>query len=272
MPKSISISRIDGKPGQVYYPLSLDEVPKPVPKEGEAVVRIQAAALNHRDLFIRQHLYPGTSFGIPLLSDGCGIVVSLGAGVDREWTGKRVVINPTQGWTESPAGPEDGEGVRILGGTRAWTNGTLQEFMAVDVSQLEEAPKHLDNVEAAALPLTGLTAWRAVMVKCGLSTIGPGKSILVTGIGGGVALMALQYAVAAGTDVYVTSGTQGKIDQAKKLGARGGVNYRDKDWNKKLLAMLPQSRKYLDAIVDGAGNDVVTKGVRLLRVSQAFPG
>lgn len=267
MPKSISISRVDGKPGRVYYPLSLDEAPKSSPKESEVVIRIHAAALNHRDLFIRQHLYPGTTFGVPLLSDGCGTVISIGAGVDRHWKGKRVVINPTQGWQDSADGPEDQIAVRILGGTKAIPNGTLQEYMTVDVSQLEEAPLHLDNVHAAALPLSALTAWRAVMVKCGPSCIGPGKNVLVTGIGGGVALMALQFAVAAGANVYVTSGRQGKIDNAKRLGASGGVDYKDKDWDKQLLAMLPQSRRYLDAIVDGAGGDIVTRALVLLKVS-----
>jgi len=94
MPKSISISKVDGKPGKVYYPLSLDEVEKQSPKAGEVVVKIHAAALNHRDLFIRQHLYPGTTFGVPLLADGCGTVVEVGSGVDSSWKGKRVVINP----------------------------------------------------------------------------------------------------------------------------------------------------------------------------------
>lgn len=267
MPKAISISRIDGKPGQVYYPLSLDEVPKPVPGEGEVTVQIHAAALNHRDLFIRQHLYPGTSFGIPLLSDGCGTIVSLGKGVDQVWRGKRVIINPTVGWKDSVDGPEDQNNVKILGGTKPLPNGTLQEYVVVKATELEEAPSHLDHVHAAALPLTALTAWRAVMVKCGRDRLGPGKNILITGIGGGVALMALQFAAATGANVYITSGTQTKIDEAKRLGAKGGVIYKEKDWDKKLMAMLPRSHSYLDAIVDGAGNDIVRKGIHLLKVS-----
>ncbi|KAJ9636485.1 hypothetical protein H2204_005318 [Knufia peltigerae] len=267
MPQSISIARVDGKPGKVYYPLSLDELPKPLPKAGEVVVRIHAAALNHRDLFIRQHLYPGTSFGIPLLSDACGTVTELGPGVDSTWKGKRVVINPTQGWQDSREGPEDQKSVRILGGTKYLPKGVLQEYFAVSFTQLEEAPDHLDDVHAAALPLTGVTAWRAVMVKCGPQNIGPGKNILITGIGGGVALMALQFAVASGANVYVTSGSREKILQAKSLGARDGVNYKDKEWDKALLSTLPSNRNYFDAIVDGAGNDVVNRAVNLLKVS-----
>lgn len=268
MPKSVSISKIDGKPGQVYYPLSLDEVSKPSPQKGEVLVQIHAAALNHRDLFIRQHLYPGTTFGVPLLADGCGTVVELGSGVDSSWKGKRVVMNPGEGWKDSMEGPEEKGGYKILGGTKTIPNGTLQEYMVVKESELEEAPEHLNNVEAAAIPLTGLTAWRAVMVKCGEHNIGPGKNVLVTGIGGGVALMALEFARAAGANVYVTSGSEDKLKKAKDLGAKGGVNYKEQGWDKKLLGMLTTEQKTFDAIVDGAGADIVEKGSRLLKVSK----
>lgn len=265
MPKSISISKVDGKPGKVYYPLSLDEVEKQSPKDGEVVVKIHAAALNHRDLFIRQHLYPGTTFGVPLLADGCGTVVEVGSGVDSSWKGKRVVINPGEGWQNSLEGPEDESGYKILGGTKTIPNGTLQEFMVVKQSELEEAPSHLTDVEAAAVPLTGLTAWRAVMVKCGSNNVGPGKNVLVTGIGGGVALKALAFAKAAGANVYVTSGSKEKIEKAKELGATGGVNYKEEGWDKKLLGMLTTEKKQFDAIVDGAGGDIVEKSARLLK-------
>ncbi|KAI1623721.1 alcohol dehydrogenase [Exophiala viscosa] len=265
MPKAISISKIDGKPGHVYYPLSLDEVPKPMPKARELLIKIQAAALNHRDLFIRQHLYPGTTFGVPLLADGCGTVVATGSDADSSWKGKRVIVNPGTGWKDSPDGPEDKSGYRILGGTKTNPTGTLQEYMVIDESEVEEAPEHLSSVEAAALPLTGLTAWRAVVSKCGEHNLKPGKNILITGIGGGVALMALEFARAAGANVYVSSGSEEKIQKAIKLGAKGGINYKEEAWEKKLLALLPEDNKQLDAIVDGAGGDVVEKGAKLLK-------
>lgn len=267
MPKSISVSKAEGKPGQVYHPLSLDEVSKPSPKSTELLIKIHAAALNHRDLFIRQSLYPGVGFGIPLLADGCGTVVGVGSSADQSWKGKKVVINPGTGWKDSPEGPEDKGGYKILGGTKMNANGTLQEFMIADQSEVEEAPSHLSPVEAAAIPLTGLTAWRAVMVKCGPHNLQPGRNILVTGIGGGVALMALEFARAAGANVWVTSGSEEKLQQAVKLGAKGGVNYKEKDWDKKLLGMLPDDNKQIDAIVDGAGSDVVSRGARLVKAS-----
>lgn len=266
MPKAISISKIDGKPGQVYYPLSLDDVPKPSPKGSELLIKISAAALNHRDLFIRQHLYPGTAFAVPLLADGSGWVESTGPSADQSWQGKKVVINPGTGWNDSTDGPEDPKGYKILGGTKTNPNGTLQEYMVIDQSEVEEAPAHLSMVENAAIPLTGLTAWRAVMVKCGEHNLKPGRNILITGIGGGVALMALTFATAAGASVWVTSGDQAKIDKAVALGAKGGVIYKEDAWEKKLLGMLPSSNKQIDAIVDGAGGDSIEKGARLLKV------
>ena len=266
MPKAVSVSKAEGKPGQVYHPLSLDDVPKPAPKSTQLLVKIHAAALNHRDLFIRQSLYPAIGFGIPLLADGSGTVEEVGPSADRSWKGKKVVVTPGEGWKDSPEGPEDKAGYKILGGTTTIPNGTLQEYMIIDQTEVEEAPSHLSMVEAAAIPLTGLTAWRAVMVKCGPQNIKPGRNILVTGIGGGVALMALEFARAAGANVWVTSSSEDKISQAVKLGAKGGVNYKEKDWDKKLLGMLPKENKKIDAIVDGAGSDVVSKGSRLVKV------
>ncbi|EMC96657.1 hypothetical protein BAUCODRAFT_108479 [Baudoinia panamericana UAMH 10762] len=264
MPRAITIRKVDGKPGQVYYPLDYIQLPEPQPKENEVVVKITAAALNHRDLFLRQHLYPGTTFGVPLLADGAGVVIATGSGSEaQKWKGKRVVLNPGTGWKDDPEGPESPKGYAILGGTKMNPLGTLGETVTIDASELEEAPSHLSSVEAAALPLAGLTAWRATMTKTGSAK--PGRNILITGIGGGVALMALLFAVAAGANVYVSSGSEEKLRKAKELGAVGGVNYKESGWEKKLQAQLPKDRQMLDAIIDGAGGDVVAMGAKLLR-------
>ena len=146
--------------------------------------------------------------------------------------------------------------------------GTLAEVVCIDASELEEAPEHLNDAEAAALPLTGLTAWRALFTKS--NNAKPGHNILVTGIGGGVALMALLFAVAQGCNVYVTSGSQEKIEKAKQLGAVGGVNYKEKTWEKKLVELLPKDRKWIDAIIDGAGGDVVSKASKIVKVSESL--
>lgn len=265
MVKAISIRKIDGKPGKVYYPLEHITLPDTTPKPNEVVVKISAAALNHRDLFLRQHLYPGTTFGVPLLADGTGIVTSTGSSPSaKRWQGKRVIINPGSGWKDDPEGPESPKGYAILGGTKMNPLGTLGETVTIDAGELEDAPAHLSSIEAAALPLTGLTAWRATMVKSGNAQ--PGRNILVTGIGGGVAIMALLFAVAAGANVYVSSGSEEKIERAKGMGAKGGINYKEKGWEKTLKGLLPKDRPFLDAIIDGAGGEVVEKGARLLKV------
>ncbi|KAG5294522.1 alcohol dehydrogenase [Histoplasma ohiense] len=268
--QAITIDSIDGKPGkpgQVYYPLSIKKLPIPRPQGNELLIKLTAAALNHRDLFLRQHLYPGVSFDVPLLADGVGIVISAGPEVKepQSWIQRRVVLNPGTGWLDSEEGPEAPTGYAIMGGTKFNSKGTLQEYVTIDVGEVEEAPAHLTDVEAAALPLTGLTAWRALVTKAGAKNSGKGAAILITGIGGGVALMALRFAVARGVHVVVTSSSDEKLKLAAGLGAKGGVNYKEPEWEKKALELLPAGKRNYDAIIDGAGGDSIEKGVKLLK-------
>ncbi|OWP04189.1 hypothetical protein B2J93_668 [Marssonina coronariae] len=263
MPKAIVMKHLEGKPGKVYYPLQLTEVPPPSPGPHELLIRIHAAALNHRDFFLRQALYPAPSFDVPLLADGCGVVQSAGTSASPSWVGKRVILVPGRGWTDCPEGPEAPAGYQILGGTKAIPLGTLQEVVAIHEDEVEEAPAHLSRTEAAALPLTGLTAWRAYVTKSGNAL--PGRNILITGIGGGVALNVLQFVVAMAGNAFVTSGSLDKIDRAKEMGAKGGVIYKTEGWEKELKKILPQDRPYIDAVIDGAGSDVIAKGTKLLK-------
>ncbi|EAW14175.1 putative alcohol dehydrogenase [Aspergillus clavatus NRRL 1] len=267
MSKAVFISKIDGKPGQVYYPLSVQTLPLPKPQGRELLLKMTAASLNHRDVFLRQHLYPGVTFDVPLGADGVGVVVGTGPDVSspERWQGKRVILNPGIGWKDSPDGPEHPKGYCIMGGTKFYNKGTLQEYLTIDESEVEEAPEHLSDAEAAALPLTGLTGWRALVVKAGERNSSKGAAVLITGIGGGVALIALRFAVARGADVYVTSSKEDKIQKAIELGARGGVSYKEDGWEKKLLGMLPDSKHNFDAIIDGAGGDSVEKAAKLLK-------
>lgn len=268
MHKAITIKSIEGSgspgiPGAVYYPLNLVAIPTPEVKDGEVLVRVRAAALNHRDLFIRQHLYPAISFTTPLLSDGCGIIVPSRPGPHPSGHERRVIFNPGSGWASDPDGPEKNQIYKIFGGTKSNPIGTLQEYIVIPASELEIAPPHLTDVEAAALPLAGLTAWRAFRTKS--NNAEAGRNVVITGIGGGVALMVLQFAVATKCNVFVTSSSEEKIARAKELGARGGVNYKEADWDQKLASLLPSSRPYIDAIIDGAGGDIVLRTYKLLK-------
>ena len=269
MPHRLTLRKKKGKPGQVYYPLQLHAVPKPVPGPGELLVKIEAAALNHRDYFIRQHLYPQISFDAALFSDGCGTVVELGPGCSARGAAllhQSVILTPCRGWGTDPDGPEDYSAFSSLGGTEPFTDlGCGQTYVAVHEDEVEPTPAHLTAAEGATIPSCGLTAWRALVTKSGNAL--PGRNVLVTGIGGGVALQVLQFAVALGLRVYVTSSSPAKIERAvRQLGARAGVVYRgDDEWHKKLAAMLPPDRPYLDAIIDGAGGDIVIKGMTMLK-------
>ncbi|KAL8822518.1 MAG: hypothetical protein Q9191_006748, partial [Dirinaria sp. TL-2023a] len=260
MPKSITISRTEE-----YHRLVLNDVPWPVPKPNELLLKVVAAALNHRDLYIRQNLYPSISFKNPLLADGCAIVLPHpdAAGSIKFPASQRVIINPGTGWLSDSSGPE--AAYTVLGGSSTTALGTLQEIIAVPVDDVVPAPEHLSDVEAAALPLTGLTAWRAFETKS--TNAEPGRNILVTGIGGGVALMVLLFAVAKGCNVFVTSSSVDKIDRAKSLGANGGVDYTDEEgWPKKLKSLLPKDRPFLDAVIDGAGGNIIGNTWKLLKL------
>ncbi|KAM3458079.1 hypothetical protein MY3296_000729 [Beauveria thailandica] len=265
MPRALTLNAGQGgRPGKVFYPLQVQQVPKPKPGPNQVLVRIKAAALNHRDLWARRHLYPGLSLENPLLADGAGIVIEAGPHVKRtELLNQAVILTPMRGWESDPVSPEDPHRFAVIGATLLCEDGTGQDYLAVHEDEVVLAPRHLNPVECAALPLCGLTGWRALVTKAGVN--GPGKNVLVTGIGGGVALQVLQFAVAFGSNVYVTSGDEKKIDKAIAMGARGGVSYRDTRWGSGLLELLPDEHPYLDAVVDGAGGNLMAEVAPIMR-------
>lgn len=207
-------------------------MPEPKPTKGEALVSIRAAALNHRDLFITQGLYAGIRTPCILGSDGAG-----------EWRGKRVVLYPALEWGDDPN--FQSKNFRVLGMP---DDGTFAEQICLPRKSIFPMPEHLSWEQAAALPLAGLTAWRTLFSRCQWMK---GERVLVTGIGGGVALTALQLAVAAGAEVFVTSGSAEKITKAMKLGAKGGTNYREEGWEKR----LKQEAGGFDVIIDSAAGE-----------------
>lgn len=230
------------------------------PAEGEAVVDLRAAALNRRDYWITEGKYPDIRLPVVLGSDGAGVVVSVGDGVPASWVGAEVLINPALHWGEHQHA--QGDGFEILGMPR---DGTFAEQVAVPIANLHRKPPHLDWPEAAALPLAGLTAYRAVRRQ---GRVEAGMRVLVTGIGGGVATMALQFAKLLGASVYVTSSCPQKLARAMELGAEAGFDYRQSDWAAQLQWTL---RNPLDVVIDGAAGqgyarliDVVGFGGRIV--------
>jgi len=215
-------------------------VPIPKPGRGEVLVQIKSAALNRRDFSITQGLYPKLKFKFPCIlgSDGTGTVVSLGSEVDTKWLHREVVINPSINFGT--------ENFSILGMPK---DGTLAEYVVVPSDRLHDKPKHLDNVQAAALPLAGLTAFRAVMIK---GEVKKGDKVLISSIGSGVSQFAAQIAGLAGAKVYVTSSSDEKIQRAlKSLPIEGGFNYTSKDWKKDFLAKVGK----VHVVIDGSGGE-----------------
>jgi zinc-binding alcohol dehydrogenase/oxidoreductase len=221
--------------------------------ENEVRVKLMAASLNHRDEWCRQGLYPGLRGGVILGSDGAGIVEEVGSGVESSWIGKEVIINPGIEWGESEK--VQSKTYQILGMPE---NGTLAEYVHVPKKNIHPKPSHLSWEEAAALPLGGLTAFRAVIVKGSLQ---PLENVLVTGFGGGVAQFAAQMAIQKGANVYVSSSMPYKIHRAKKLGAKGGFIYDESTWTEEAL----QATGGFDLIIDSAMGDTLND---LLKVTK----
>jgi zinc-binding alcohol dehydrogenase/oxidoreductase len=233
--------------------LSVQETPRPAALPGEVVVHIKAAALNHRDYWIQQGLYAGLKFPFIPGSDGAGIVVETGAGTDKAWLGKEVIVNPGLDWGDNPAAQQ--KSFRILG---LPDHGTFAEYLRIPATYLYERPQHLNFIQSAAIPLAGLTAYRALFTRACLQ---PGETVLITGIGGGVALFALQFALTQGAKVYVSSGSEAKIASAIQAGASGGINYKAENW----WAVLQEISRGIDVIIDGAAGEGFGKLVDLAK-------
>jgi zinc-binding alcohol dehydrogenase/oxidoreductase len=234
--------------------LKLEEVPDPQPGAGEAVVRLKAAALNHRDVFIWQKLYPGIKLPAILGSDGAGVVGAVGEGVDRSWIGREVVIEPGLDW--GPGEETQGGNYRILGMPE---DGTYAEMIKIPAENLHPKPAHLTFEEAAALPLAGLTAYRAVVTR---AKVKAGETVLVTGIGGGVAMFAAQIARQLGARVFVTSGGDDKLARASELGVEGGANYKNPDWGKTITEMTGGGP---DVVIDSAGGQSMETAIKIIK-------
>lgn len=210
--------------------LRFEEAPDPVAGPGEVVVELRTAAVNRRDLLVRNPPGPAYRFPLPVIpgSDGAGV---------RRDTGEEVVVYPGLHWgdREDAAGPE----WEILGGP---TDGTYAELVKVPAENVFPKPARFSWEEAAAFPLAGLTAWRALFAVGGLQQ---GETVLVLGAGSGVSTFAVQLAAQAGARVLVTSSSKEKIDRAKELGAEGGVLYTEEGW--------AQAAGPVDLVLDSVG-------------------
>jgi NADPH:quinone reductase-like Zn-dependent oxidoreductase len=214
--------------------LRAESVPDPAERPGWVTVRLEASALNWHDVLVRRGQYGSPLPHVPG-ADGAGT---------RAGTGERVVILPSLSWGGREAAP--GAGWEILGDHR-W--GTYAELVSVPADCVLPWPKGLDTHQAAALPLVGLTVYRALFTRGRLT---PGESLLVLGASGGVATMAVSLAAAAGARVFVTSASAAKIEAARVLGAAGGVDHGQDDWTGQARAMTPRGEGF-DLVLDSVG-------------------
>ncbi|QHS55169.1 zinc-binding dehydrogenase [Mucilaginibacter sp. 14171R-50] len=221
-------------------PLVIKDVAKPTPGAGEVLVQVKAAALNRRDWWITQGKYAGIKYPTILGADGAGVVSDAGDGA-KEWLGKEVIINPSHNWGEHAE--FQSKEFKILG---LPDDGTMAEYVLVKAEYLYSKPAHLTFEQASALPLAGITSYRALFTK---AHIKKGDKVLIVGVGAGTGTFLLQFALAAGAKVFVTSGTGEKIEQARQLGACAGVNYKAQDWAQELKHFAGGG---FDIIVDSA--------------------
>ena len=216
----------------------------PAPGAGEVLIKLRRAALNRRDRFL---LADPAAVGLELPSvigsDGAGVVESVGEGVSGVEPGQEVVILPESNWGDREDAP--GPDFELLG---ASTQGTHAELIVVAAENVYPRPQRLTWEESAALPLAGLTAWRALFKRGGLE---PGQTVLITGASGGVSTYLIQIAAASGARVLVNSSSEEKIATAKELGAESGVNRNDEDWPKQIKKL---SDGGVDLAVDSSGH------------------
>ena len=230
--------------------LALRELPRPeIEAAGDVRVRVHAAALNRLDLFVVDGLL-GVTYSFPHIvgSDGAGVVESVGAAVQGVRPGDRVMINPGISCGRCPACAAGEESAcasfGVLGEHRP---GTAAEYVVLPAENLAPVPPDMSWVEAAAFSLATLTAWRMLTTRAALR---PGETVLIWGIGGGVAIAALQIARHLGARTIVTSGADTKLEAARVLGADVAVNHATGD-------VVAEVRR----MTDGRGADVVVDHV-----------
>ena len=235
--------------------LRVEDVAVPEPGPGQVLVRIARAAFNRRDVYITQGLYPAISLPCTLGSDGAGTVAARGEGVSGPPVGTHVVIDPQLNWVEgsSPVSKTSS----ILGMP---TDGTFAQYCVAPAQNVHRRPTGLSDDEAAALPLAGLTAYRATVTR---GRVTKDDVVLITGVGGGVQTFVLLFCKHAGARTIVTSGSDHKLERATELGADVAINYRTTpEWHKAARAAADGGPTL---VVDSTGGETFARCLEIAR-------
>lgn len=242
--------------------LEYRDVPDPKPAPGEVLIEVQAASINHIDIFLRRGM-PGVKVPLPKLagSDAAGIVRELGAGVTGLVPGQRVAINPgvSCGRCEFCAAGFGSQCVSfgIVGENR---DGAYAQFISVPAHIVLPIPDALPFEEAAAAPLVFVTAWSMLIGK---GKIQPGEDVLILGAGAGVGTAAIQIAKMAGCRVFVTASSDEKLQRAGALGADVLINYAKEEFDKRIRDLT--NRRGVDVVVDYIGAETWVQSLRSAR-------
>ena len=239
----------DAEGMNLFDSLVTTDVPYPEPGKNEVTV----SANKNKYLWIVRGLYAGIKPPIILGSDGAGVVDKVGSSVDAGLVGSAVIINPSLRFGDNPR--VQGKEFSILGLPE---DGTQAEYVRVPAENIFAKPDFLSFEQAAALPLAGITGYRALFTQGKLES---GQVVVISGIGGGVSSLMLAMAVGRGAKVYVTSGSDEKIGAAVADGAIAGVNYRSEDWVEQLQTLTESDG--IDLVVDSAGGDGFASLLRL---------
>jgi NADPH:quinone reductase-like Zn-dependent oxidoreductase len=213
------------------YALKLNPTaPVREPGPNEVLVKVRAASLNRRDVYVLKGLYPMPPRDVIVpLSDGAGEVAAVGAGVTRFRVGDRVMSIFFQSWIDGR--PAANVADSALGGQM---DGMLSQYVTLNEQGLLTLPAGLTYEEAATLPCAGVTAWNGLITRGRLQQ---GDYVLLEGTGG-VSIFGLQFSIAAGAQPIVTSSSEDKLARAKKLGAIGSVNYKSHaEWGKRVRTL-----------------------------------
>jgi NADPH:quinone reductase-like Zn-dependent oxidoreductase len=223
------------------FSLRRTTLPDPVPGRGEVLLRLRAASLNYADVAVATGAFPVPRFPIVPVADGAGEVVALGPDVNDVAVGARVLPHFMPGWL---TGPMTSSAMAALRGVTH--QGSLAEYVAVPAASLVAIPAHLDDAQAAALPIAATTAWNAVRS----APARPGSTVVILGTGG-VAVFALQFAKASGATVILVSSSDAKLARARGLLADHLIN----------RAATPAWDEEVLAITNGRGVDLVVETV-----------
>jgi len=237
--------------------LRMSTRPEPAVGAGLVRLRMNASAVNYRDLLVPSRGYGSRMKALPLimLSDGCGVVESTGEGVTRFKPGDRVCPLFFPNWSSGEPNPG-----RLSFSLGSELDGTMAEYMVVLEKGVAQAPAHLDDVEAAALPTAAVTAWRALITE---GRMKPGDKVLVQGTGG-VSLFALQFAKMLGAFVIVTSSSDEKLTRVKAMGADETINYNSvPEWGKRAREMA--GGEGVDHVVEVGGQGTLSQSLRAVR-------